>query len=467
MKRLILVLIIVCMALTCVSVVASAEKKDDYSGTFFEHMKEYIEMNEYHQGLVKSSYELLGDTSNGYHIAYCSYHYGDNVDIDFEFRPRFEYNGYVIDTIHYYCHKPSKFGIYCFDSENCYTIENAYEKNIIPLDEATKIINKSPITAYKKAGDDNDYSDTFFELMREDVNTDPLHRGLITTSYKYLGDLSNGYHVAYCGYYHGDDADVNWSSQKHIQIGDYLLVGKGYKYEPATFRLYCFDSNHCTSVEQIFTLQTGSDRDMTYWEHSVPISELIKLLNKTDMIYVYHKNELTENDKLSVFFNREMIQARFAEYLKAKYNYTEDSACEIYGKYKDYYIFFGAEDICSPAFETEIIDGYAVVSANIYYPYHLGIYALDGEKIYTLEEAVKAGLFKMSDIADMIDVKPLGDANRDGIVNLTDVTRLQRVVARLEMLSLDEYIRPLVDIDQDYELTMYDTVLIQRIIAKL
>ena len=38
--------------------------------------------------------------------------------------------------------------LYCFDSEKCYTIEEVYEKNIIPLDEATEIINNSSITAY-------------------------------------------------------------------------------------------------------------------------------------------------------------------------------------------------------------------------------------------------------------------------------------------------------------------------------
>ncbi len=149
MKKLISALICLCLLLQCAFAASALEDENDYSDIFFEHMKEYIEMNEYHQGLVKSSYKLLGDTTNGFHIAYCEYYYGDNIDFDRAERSRFEYGDYVIvGSVMCVGNKPSDLGIYCFDSEKCYTIEEAYEKNIIPLDEATEIINNSSITAY-------------------------------------------------------------------------------------------------------------------------------------------------------------------------------------------------------------------------------------------------------------------------------------------------------------------------------
>ncbi len=124
MKKLISLMIVVCIVLSCSAAAASAEEKEDYSSLFFEHMKDYVEINEYHQGLVKSSYKLLGETSNGYHIAYCKYYYGDNYDIDFGEYQDCKIGDYIIMGDGY-PNKPSGFGIYCFNKDKCLTLEKA------------------------------------------------------------------------------------------------------------------------------------------------------------------------------------------------------------------------------------------------------------------------------------------------------------------------------------------------------
>ncbi|MCR5636222.1 MAG: hypothetical protein K6F76_03460 [Clostridiales bacterium] len=113
------------------------------------------------------------------------------------------------------------------------------------------------------------------------------------------------------------------------------------------------------------------------------------------------------------------------------------------------------------------IGDYLVLSKNVNQPYDLGVFAYDGINVYTLEEAVETGLFKMSDVAEFLNVKLMGDVDLNGILDMSDITLLQKVIARITLFSDEYYRTPVADIDQNRKTDMYDVVLVQRMIAKL
>ncbi len=312
MKKLISLLIAMCMVISCAAAAYAAEtekKEEDYSSLFFEHMKEYVEMNEYHQGLVKSSYKLLGDTSNGYHIAYCRYHWGDNVDLDFPETKHVEIGDYLI-VGDGYPNKPSGFGLYCFNSEKCYTIEEVFEKNTVSLDEAAKIINKSRAAhVYNKKDDKKD-----------------IIQGLVD-------------------YYYGPN-------------------------------LYP-DNDHTT--------------------------------------------------------------------------------CEFLGEYDKYTLFIKGNKSYG---ENKIIDDYYIFHST-------SMFVFDGKEIYSLASALYNNKFKIGDVVDIIDAKPIGDANLDGKLDMADIVWLQRLLVHYENLYNDVYHTMICDAEKSGIIDMCDIVRIQRKIAGL
>ncbi len=331
---------------------------------------------------------------------------------------------------------------------------------------------------------EDDHSELFFQLMDSYIDENEYHSGLGKSSYKLLGDTSNGLHIAYCEYYPGDDIDTDLSFDRNIRLGDYLLSGKANRSAPSQYGIYCFGMGECVSIAEVFHTQVDPPEVVPYWLKSVPYDEIAQIVNKSKTVHIYHKNDLSENDELSIYFKDEMILPFFRDY--CGYQNDENSICNVYGKYDKYYIFFGLGDGGSDSqsdeeiYVSRVVGGYVLANINKYYPYDLGIFVFDDEakKVYTLEDALDAKLFEMSDISDIIDrtdiidSKPLmwGDATCDGKVDMKDVVFLQKAIAKLypyKTIFQYEYDKFSADIDFNDIIDMRDVVLVQRMIAGL
>ncbi len=165
---------------------------------------------------------------------------------------------------------------------------------------------------------------------------------------------------------------------------------------------------------------------------------------------------------------RQKIDACLDEYLEDLRDDNSEFFYKLRGKANEYVIFFGAfEKATSMIPYSQVIDGYLITVSGEADPYDLGWYAFDGKSIYTLKEAIDKELFKMSDVADLIFARLLGDATLDKKVDMTDVTELQKYIAGLTKLKDMEYLIRASDVDQNNQINMYGVVLIQRMIAKL
>ncbi|MDD5923362.1 MAG: dockerin type I repeat-containing protein [Clostridia bacterium] len=201
-------------------------EKDDHSELLFELMDNFIEINEHHAGLITSTYRLLGTTSNGYHIAYCRYHYGDNIDLDFSQYQTFKTDEYVIIGDGY-PNRPSRFGIYCFDNKSYFTIEDAYMNNgdKLPLDEVTAILkqdNSLRLNVYnKKAESEKTFEACLDYFEKQNKNFSEVYD---PNSYLYLGKiLTFDNHETDIFYLTSTQAKVEVTMN---QLGDYVFFNQ-------------------------------------------------------------------------------------------------------------------------------------------------------------------------------------------------------------------------------------------------
>lgn len=203
-----------------------SSEKDNYSELFFKLMDNFIEINEHHAGLITSTYKLLGTTSNGYHIAYCRYHYGDNIDLDFSQYQTFKTDEYVIIGDGY-PNRPSRFGIYCFDNKSYFTIEDAYMNNgdKLPLDEVTAILkqdNSLRLNVYnKKAESEKTFEACLDYFKKQNKNFSEAYD---PNSYLYLGKILT---------FKDQETDIFYltSTQAKVkvtmnQLGDYVFFNQ-------------------------------------------------------------------------------------------------------------------------------------------------------------------------------------------------------------------------------------------------
>lgn len=249
------------------------------------------------------------------------------------------------------------------------------------------VISCAAAAAYAEEKEE-DYSSLFFEHMKDYLAENMFPEGLVRSKYKYLGDTSNGYHVAYCvgnrgencegcerdpGY--GSDSDLsNFKDIKGIVIGDYLIRGDWYLNGLSHFGIYCFNDEHCTSVDEVFTIQAASNEGDSSWYREIPLDELMKLVNTSEKVHIYYRDDMHEDNELSVYFMDKKILPYFRKYA----GYPEDSKeneydcnCSVIGKYDKYCIFRGYGPWCLPMFISKAIDGYVVIAPSIYSPYDL------------------------------------------------------------------------------------------------
>ena len=151
------------------------------------------------------------------------------------------------------------------------------------------------------------------------------------------------------------------------------------------------------------------------------------------------------------------------------------SSLKILGEYNGCTIFFGRCGFASPLEISRYLDGYIIQSYNIEYPYDLGLYACKGGTVYTLAQAVEQKLFKISDIADLLNRdfsdravsigKMKGDINQDNKINLQDVVTTQRAMANL--ISFNAFQTALADLNGNEKADMDDVVMMQQYVAGL
>ena len=133
-----------------------------------------------------------------------------------------------------------------------------------------------PAYAETAETENDDHSVLFFELMKDYLDPDFSGGKLIKSSYKLLGDTSNGYHVAFCAseydpewceidYANGEPTDtpddlfkISQPETRGIGIGEYFIRGEWFWGGPLSdFGLFCFDDKTCAAVDSVINAQTG------------------------------------------------------------------------------------------------------------------------------------------------------------------------------------------------------------------
>ena len=134
-------------------------------------------------------------------------------------------------------------------------------------------------------------------------------------------------------------------------------------------------------------------------------------------------------------------------------------------------VFFGHSGVEMPMSMSEAIGEYIFFSMNCYMPYELGLYAEKGGTVLTLKEAYEAGKIDIACVVNggTFNAYLAGDANTDGVVNVSDVLMVQKVIANEidgSIGSFDSYAR-LCDYNGDGEITVKDVLTLQKYVAKV
>ncbi len=114
-----------------------------------------------------------------------------------------------------------------------------------------------------------------------------------------------------------------------------------------------------------------------------------------------------------------------------------------------------------------------VVSNSGYYTYGQGLclYAYDGEKFYTIKEAWDSGivtdLSEVEDFSEPIYVTKIGDVNRDKKIDIKDATSIQKHLADLTTLVVENGFGYIYDYTKDSEINIKDVTATQKHIAGL
>ncbi len=129
--------------------------------------------------------------------------------------------------------------------------------------------------------------------------------------------------------------------------------------------------------------------------------------------------------------------------------------------------------------EQDPMEGYSevlgdwVVSNYGYYTYGQGLclYAYDGEKFYTIKEAWDSGIIidlsEVEDFSEPIYVTKIGDANRDKKIDIKDATSIQKHLADLTTLIVEDGFGYVYDYTKDSNINIKDATAIQKHIAGL
>lgn len=178
-------------------------------------------------------------------------------------------------------------------------------------------------------------------------------------------------------------------------------------------------------------------------------------------------------------FTQEETEALYQKFC-ANYGYTPHEAdpdfgevdkFEVKGVSNGFALCHAEHDyfIQSPAEYRARLGGYAVYSGNWYQPDKaaISIISIDGDTVYTLEEAAAANAVDMKAVARAFPsrVRKIGDIDGDGALSLKDVLFLQKHLA--QAVHIQWGVEDLsADYDGDGSLSLADAVQMQKAIAK-
>ena len=162
-------------------------------------------------------------------------------------------------------------------------------------------------------------------------------------------------------------------------------------------------------------------------------------------------------------YDESTVQKSFEAYVNTHHRNMYVYIYKALGSLGDYFLFSGGGENSSSMEIIREVGGSIVYSPEIYSPYDISLYVFNGEEVCTLEEALQRNYFKMTDVEHILGnrIVPRGDANTDFVVDMEDVTSMQRYIA-----GLSEYTHPLTsDMNSDGKINMYDVTMLQRKIA--
>ncbi|MCR5635660.1 MAG: hypothetical protein K6F76_00550 [Clostridiales bacterium] len=253
---------LMCAVLVFLPMLLSAnalESKDDFSDLFFVLMKDYTDVNELHEGLSPETYNLLGTTTNGFHIAYCEY-YLEDVFVTC-YSPKGGDNTYIagsnfIETSDYVIvggpHKdtPSRFAVYCFNENKCFTLEDAVKEKDIPFGEVADIVNKHGCAyIYDKSTDITEALD----------KSDIFASGLLDARFCQYTHSNESYCSIYGKYdkyylFYGSNGTASCEFTSEI-IEDFVVIAPEIE-SPYDLGKYVFDGDN------IYTLKEASEKSL-------------------------------------------------------------------------------------------------------------------------------------------------------------------------------------------------------------
>ena len=171
---------------------------------------------------------------------------------------------------------------------------------------------------------------------------------------------------------------------------------------------------------------------------------------------LYSKIDTVEN--LSFTNGCSYLSANFTtniDYVLVEYNSknaVQDDYFNRFGNNNEYYEYCETTNLL---FES----GLSIFAGRSYYDCH-------DDDFYSLEDIATTN----PEIIDMIIDKQftqrvgyIGDVDKDGEISVIDATEIQRHIARLNVLSVEQ----IADVDRDGETTIFDATAIQRKLAKI
>lgn len=178
-------------------------------------------------------------------------------------------------------------------------------------------------------------------------------------------------------------------------------------------------------------------------------------------------------DRLKINLDESGNDLGYYEYEEI-YEYYSDPLASTDEAKPDYVLVFAACPYYGPAIAKEFIGEYAVVTYAYYWPYTLGyhIYVPEEDIIYTLEEAYNEKIpgIDKAFMESGINAGYVGDADKNGKINIKDATLLQKHLAKITdpLDYYGEYLADMiVDFNQDWIFNVKDATSIQKHLAKI
>lgn len=195
---------------------------------------------------------------------------------------------------------------------------------------------------------------------------------------------------------------------------------------------------------------------------------LTALLTAATGIIAVHAQEPEQPDM-------EELHQKFIKYLdeqgvEHKFGDFESSYIEFIAVINGWTVFFGTAGSTEPAYVSERIGDYVFTQSSYCHPYKIGLYAKKDGKIRTLQEAFETGDFLLNQLADMehylIQVYSPGDIDLDGAVSVSDIIKVQKVIAKqIEMIEFFDL--AFYDFDGNGIVEVKDALDMQKMIAKV